>query len=155
MAYKCIECGNIFEEGEQARWSEDRGEFWGMSCSEEMSGCPKCRGEYMKTAPCEICGLETINDELNSGVCDKCLQRYAYDAEMCYRIGKRDTEKVEINCFLASIFSPKEIDEILYREMKIIDKYALVNGNSFIDGNCDWFCEQLVEEVKNNENGKG
>lgn len=54
--YRCNECGNLFEEGEQARWSESRGEFWGTPCSEEMSGCPLCKGAYEEIKPCKLCG---------------------------------------------------------------------------------------------------
>jgi predicted nucleic acid-binding Zn-ribbon protein len=44
--YKCADCGHIFEEGEQAIWYEDRGEFWGVPCRERMTGCPVCHGAY-------------------------------------------------------------------------------------------------------------
>jgi hypothetical protein len=49
MIYKCVDCGHIFEEGEQAVWYEDRGEFWGVPCSERMTGCPICNGDYEET----------------------------------------------------------------------------------------------------------
>lgn len=54
--YKCMECEHLFEEGEQKTWKEDRGEFWGSPCYEEMSGCPLCDGEYDEAIPCKICG---------------------------------------------------------------------------------------------------
>lgn len=43
--YHCLECDREFDEPDE--WEEDRGEFWGVPCSERMSGCPYCRGEYM------------------------------------------------------------------------------------------------------------
>ena len=46
MAYKCLSCGHVFEEGEQACWTESRGEYWGSPCYETMSGCPVCKEEY-------------------------------------------------------------------------------------------------------------
>lgn len=46
MMYQCADCGHIFEEGEQAVWYEDRGEFWGVPCRERMTGCPVCHGAY-------------------------------------------------------------------------------------------------------------
>lgn len=54
--FKCDECGHLFEEGEQARWDEDRGELWGGICREEMSGCPLCLSSYSEAIPCKICG---------------------------------------------------------------------------------------------------
>ena len=46
MLYKCAECEHIFEEGEEAVWYEDRGEYWGRPCRERMKGCPMCHGVY-------------------------------------------------------------------------------------------------------------
>lgn len=42
--YKCLDCGEIFEE--PTSWYEDRGEFWGAPCSEKIWGCPLCHGSY-------------------------------------------------------------------------------------------------------------
>ena len=69
MVYRCEECGHIFEEGEQAVWREDRGEFWGSPCSEEMSGCPICKGAFSEAENCKICGsYENVED----GFCNAC-----------------------------------------------------------------------------------
>lgn len=68
--YKCLECGHLFEEGEQARWEESRGEFWGSPCSESMSGCPICKGYYEEAVKCKICG-RWVEDEY----CDDCKSR--------------------------------------------------------------------------------
>jgi transposase-like protein len=39
---KCKDCERTFDESEIATWEESRGEFWGMPCTETMSGCPFC-----------------------------------------------------------------------------------------------------------------
>lgn len=39
---KCEECDLIFNDDEIAEWNENRGEFWGQTCYEKMSGCPYC-----------------------------------------------------------------------------------------------------------------
>lgn len=70
--YKCVECDHIFEEGEQAEWYEDRGEFWGTPCSERVSGCPKCRGSYEEVFECKRCGAWSFEDELDDGLCELC-----------------------------------------------------------------------------------
>jgi hypothetical protein len=51
----CLECEHVFDENEVVYWEEDRGEFWGVSCSEPMSGCPHCGGGYVKTYECDCC----------------------------------------------------------------------------------------------------
>ena len=155
MAYICLNCGHIFEEGEQANWEESRGEFWGHACSENMSGCPLCHGEYEESTPCEICGSEHLEEELNGGVCDECIEKYQHDIDMCFKIGSNDTDDVKLNCFLASMFDKEEIEEILFRELKEAQKYRQIDCEKFIESDRSWFAERLAEEVKRDENAKG
>ena len=50
MMYRCYECGNLFEEGEQAVWYEN----YGDEISEEMfNGCPVCNGDYEEVYQCK------------------------------------------------------------------------------------------------------
>ena len=70
--FKCTECGAVFEEGEEAVWEEDRGEFWGVSCRETMRGCPKCKGNYEEAFKCQRCDEWCLEDELNDGYCEFC-----------------------------------------------------------------------------------
>ena len=72
MAYKCLECGHIFEDGEEAVWDDPRGEYWGQPCFETMSGCPLCRGDYEETKQCTSCQGEFLEDELEDGLCEHC-----------------------------------------------------------------------------------
>ena len=72
MTYMCIECGHIFEEGEEAVWEESRGEYWGTPCTETVSGCPKCKGDYQEAFECARCGEWFFEDELNDGYCESC-----------------------------------------------------------------------------------
>ena len=159
MSYICLDCGHIFEYGEQVCWSESRGEFWGASCSESVSGCPLCRGEYSESVPCDICGSEHLEEELNNGVCDECIDRYKHDVDMCFKIGSGDTEKIELNCFLASIFEKDAIEQILLENLKIrnqyMKEYVQADCEKFVEKNRDWFAERLAEEVKKDENAKG
>ena len=53
--YVCLNCGCIFSEDDVATWQESRGEFWGIPCSETVSGCPICKGDYVKTYRCGCC----------------------------------------------------------------------------------------------------
>ena len=70
MMYRCTECGHLFEEGEQSTWNENRGEFWGYPCSESVSGCPICKGDYEEVKPCLVCG--SYNHEAKEQFCDEC-----------------------------------------------------------------------------------
>lgn len=74
--FVCLECGCIFDEDEVAVWQEDRGEFWGIPCSETVSGCPVCKGDYVKTYRCGCCGKWIDGDhiELANGerICENC-----------------------------------------------------------------------------------
>lgn len=72
MAYKCLECGHIFEEGEQITWAESHGFVDGPS--QHMSGCPICCGAYEETVHCSVCLGEHLEDELFSGICEECLR---------------------------------------------------------------------------------
>ena len=73
MAYKCNNCGHIFEKGEAATWTEDHGFIDGFC--ETFYGCPICKGDYEETTPCTKCGREKTNEELYSGFCKECLNK--------------------------------------------------------------------------------
>lgn len=149
MSYKCLDCGHIFECGEETYHTESRGEYWGSPCSVTISGCPFCGGDYQESIPCQICGKENLEDELHGGVCEECLEKYRYDVELCNNIGKKDDETIKLNCFLASMFDKEEIELILFEELKKVQKYTKVDCGKFIfDADTDWFAERLVEEVK-------
>ena len=154
MAYKCLECGHIFEEGEQENWLESRGEYWGTPCSEEMSGCPLCHGEYEETVQCSVCGAEHIEDELEGGVCEDCIDLYKYDVNMCFRIGEKEPMEIELNSFLTSMYSVDEIEALLWHDILKTQKLCAVDCTPFIEADRIWFAENLSKEVNNYENGK-
>ena len=60
--YKCVECGNLFEDGEQAFWKEAHGE--------SFTGCPLCKGNYEEIKPCKICG--TYLHDFDEDYCEHC-----------------------------------------------------------------------------------
>lgn len=153
MAYKCLECGHIFDEGEQAVWSESRGEFWGIPCSEEMSGCPLCKGEYEKTVQCAFCDSEHLEDELFGGVCDECIDEYRKDFNSCYELSFGETTEIKINSLLASLFEVSDIEQILKEYIR--DRWQDVDCSPFIDEDKSWFGEKIAGEVKKDENAKG
>ena len=83
--FVCLECGHIFDEDEVYTWKESRGEYWGTPCYEEMAGCPRCKGDYVETYKCDVCG-EWINGsyiKLESGerICENCYVTYELGEE--------------------------------------------------------------------------
>ena len=143
MAYKCLECGNIFDEGEEKRWTEPHGE--------EMTGCPICNGAYEKTVKCELCEGEFLEEELFGGVCQECIDGYKYDVDMAIEIGKKEKESVEINGFFANIFSTHEIELILYDAIKERERFFRIDCSSYAYEDLYDFGEKLAEEVKKSE----
>ena len=62
MVFRCQECGNIFEMGEEKKWVEPHGE--------NMEGCPVCGGVYEEVYSCIKCG--NYNCDLQGDMCDNC-----------------------------------------------------------------------------------
>lgn len=147
MAYKCLECGNIFEDGEQSRWEEHHPYGMGYA-SEEFSGCPICKGDYEETKQCKICGGEFLEDELLGGcVCEGCVEECKRDLEICYKIAETaPKEEIKINSLLASLFDVDEIETILYQQLESVKNN--IDCSAFINEDKHWFAEKLVEEVK-------
>ena len=73
MMYRCISCGNLFEEGEQAVWHEN---YCAEIGGETFDGCPVCKGDYEEVYQCKKCGDWHTEDELYDGWCEKCLREY-------------------------------------------------------------------------------
>lgn len=146
MAYKCLACGHIFEEEEQARWEEHHPYGMGYA-AEEFSGCPICKGDFEETKRCEICGGEFLENELlGDCVCEDCVEEYKRDLETCYKIAETASkEKIKINPLLVSTFDITEIEEILYQQLKSVGNNN--DFSAFINEDKDWFAEKLVEEV--------
>ena len=74
MMYRCLNCGNLFEDGEQATWYENQGECHGSIAMGRFDGCPLCRGDYEEVYQCKGCGDWHSEDDLYDGWCEKCLR---------------------------------------------------------------------------------
>lgn len=156
MSFKCYECGHIFEEFKKIDTDEKIvfGEFQGKPIYDDGGDdydfcCPKCGGEYEETRKCAICGEEYLEDELVDGVCEECISEYKYDIEMCYTIGAYETENIELNSFLAAMYTKEDIEAILYKDLLEYQKEnRYVDCESFINYDKSWFAERLAEEVK-------
>lgn len=148
MWYKCNDCGNLFEDGEEKLCRENISEAWGSPCVMETYVCPSCGGDYEEVEPCVICGAIESEANVDSGLCDDCVEELRYDYETCFLVGSKDTEAVEINCFLASFFTAEQINEILKKQLEIMARYIRVDCKEFIEADRDWFTEILKEVIK-------
>ncbi|MBO7230076.1 MAG: hypothetical protein J6V20_01515 [Bacteroidaceae bacterium] len=125
----CTSCGKIFEQYSTKTWEEDRGEFWGEPCYEQMSVCPFCGDNYTNAKQCVICGSWIKEEDWN--ICEDCLNE-EFTIDNCLEIGEENPAEIEINGFLASCFTAEEIDKILLealmndpdRVKDAIEKYA-------------------------------
>ena len=163
MFYKCTTCGNIFEEGEEKNCYEYLAEAWGKQIFEKKSYCPSCGSEGFEEAhKCKSCGGSFIEDELYiyNGYCEECAKEtargYKYKLVDCYKISQKTNSKnsVDIDFFLSCMFTPEQINEVLYRELVSSTAVAPVDCTPFIEADESWFIDVVMEEVNNNENKK-
>lgn len=150
--FKCLNCGHLFEDGEESRRKDSRGEYFGTPCFEIIKGCPLCGGNYKEVEKCAICGAAKLDEELKGGVCEDCIDGRRTDFECCYKISVGETEEIKINALFATLFDVSDIERILYEY--VCDKLQRVDCSQFIDSDIHWFGEKLVKEVKKHENKK-
>lgn len=157
MSYKCENCGHIFEEGEQTIRREKWGEYYGgLQASpigiQEFHCCPMCGCDsFEETVPCARCKSEHLISELVGDVCQECIDECRHDFNACYAVSFGDTQTVEINALLASIFDKHDIEAIL---VEYILKSTDIDFSAYIDRDPDWFGERLAEEVRKNDSEK-
>lgn len=71
--YKCVECGHLFEDGEQRSYSENVGECHGSPAYMSFSCCPVCGEDYEEARPCRICGSYQ-GVEYGEDFCENCKE---------------------------------------------------------------------------------
>ena len=148
--YKCYDCGHIFSEDEVVHWKESRGEYFGFPCSEDMTGCPNCHGEYGDAKECLSCGEYFLSDEMTQGYCEECakekLEEYSFGhITELYLISSDETESVQLNQFISSMFSPSQINELLLRELLESDKIKKVDCSSFVKCDESWILDKIAK----------
>ena len=126
MMYRCENCGNLFEEGEQAVWYENQGECHGVTAMERFSGCPVCNGDYEEVYQCKKCGDWHSEDELYDGWCEKCLRESInYDTFFEYCEANKDEQYLDtfvmyyiLNCEYVPKYSSDEFHELMIETYK-------------------------------------
>ena len=124
MMYRCCECGNLFEEGEQAVWEETHG--LDSPPYEKFSGCPICKGDYEEVHQCKESGDWHSDDELYDGWCENCLRETInYDTFFEYCEANKDEQYLDtfvmcyiLHCEYVPKYSSYEFHELMVRVYK-------------------------------------
>lgn len=138
----CNFCGALKREEELKTYTDvhDWTDLQPLTETRTIYDCDVCgKGEYVEAKKCKVCGV-LFNDEDRIGVCEGCLEDEE-TFENAVKYGARNTESVEINGFLASLFSHAKINDILeqYAEQHFTDHcqeivhYCEEDKHSFAD----------------------
>ncbi len=142
--YKCLECGHIFEDGEEKKKKELIGEFWGAPAYETTIVCPHCGGNFEPTKQCLLCKSEHLDEELCGGICFECIEDKKNDINTCYALGATCEEEIKLNSFLLAMFSKSEIEALLFNYLKVKEKKMPIDCSEFIKNDLSWFCHNLL-----------
>lgn len=142
--YKCKKCGEVMMGEDITIVTENLGiNKYGEHGEETYPVCPHCRSDRLiKLGECVICGEHTENE--HDGLCDRCIEQYENNIDECFEIGENSTESLDLNCFLASMFSRGEIEEILLEVLKRDG----VDCRRFIEEDPVWFGDRAAERLK-------
>ena len=108
---------------------------------DELQTVCKCGGNIVEMKTCKKCGKETTSEY---SLCGECISKYK-TLESALDIGEEWNETLEINGFLASVFTPAEIEVILIDVIKRYDEAIL---DSFVLGYCNDDEEYFKEYVE-------
>lgn len=138
--FKCLNCGHLFEEGEEKRWEEPIGEYGDSIVYEEYSGCPLCKENYIETEPCLICGAY-FSDNDDYKICKECMEEYSKNIDACYKAGKNNAYNEKINGFLLDVLGVETIEEILVDYLKQNN----FDCSDYIKEDESWFAEMIQQ----------
>ena len=142
--YKCIDCGHLFEEGEQATWEETHG--LDSPPYEKFSGCPVCKGDYEEVHQCKECGSWRTNDELYDGWCEKCLRETInYDTFFEYCEANKDEQYLDkfVMCYLLYCDEVPKYPSYEFHQL-MVETYKRMVANAKLLGEKFGFLEKCV-----------
>ena len=83
MWYYCLECGNVFEDGEAHEYTESVPSITGLMVTKRYGGCPVCGGEYQEADTCRKCGGAFAPEDLVARLyCRDCLEEFMNEETM-------------------------------------------------------------------------
>ena len=117
--YKCLNCGEVFEEPNSVK------EDWG----ESFSVCPYCNGDYEEIHQCKECDEWHTENELYSGWCEKCLRETInYDTFFEYCEANKDERYLDI-FVMEVLLDTKCPDNVSYDFHQLVINYYKVRSN--------------------------
>ena len=144
--YKCIDCGHVFEDGDQAVWYENQGECHGVTAMERFSGCPVCCGDYEEVHQCKKCGEWHIEGELYDGWCKKCLRETInYDTFFEYCEANKDEQYLDtfVMCYLLYCDEVPKYPSVEFHQL-MVETYKRMVANAKLLGEKFGFLEKCV-----------
>lgn len=102
--YKCLDCGQIFDDGEEENYKIYKGTHTNSkSPAYSWNGCPVCGGVFERTMRCQECKSEHLRSELYADRwCSECLtEKLTYDSFLEYATSDTiDTESGMLEHFM-------------------------------------------------------
>ena len=142
----CLHCGHVFDEEEIVAKYYDK-----ATGTYDREECPNCGSEdFEEAAHCDECDEWFLCDEVVGRLCDKCLKKHINE-DTVFKYGDARKQGVELNGFLAYVFEPDEIEEILTehfrsiwgeRQTELINNYITDDPDDF--GN--WISNEREED---------
>lgn len=119
----CERCGMVADESEigyskSFLYAIDDREYY----EKVLNPCSCGADEWADAIECKICGSHNLEKNQFYGFCNDCIDQSA-TPKMAIEIGQDNRSKVEISGFMAYLFKPSEIEEILLRIAKRNPKY--------------------------------
>ena len=155
--YKCIDCGHVFEDGDQAVWYENQGECHGVTATERFSGCPVCCGDYDEVHRCKKCGEWHIEGELYDGWCEKCLRETInYDTffEYCEaNIDEQYLDSFMMFYLLGGMDCPDKVSPEFHQLM--VETYKRRVANAKLLGDKFGFLEKCIRFIMDDDGYSG
>ena len=155
MMYRCKDCGNLFEEGEQAVWQERHG--LDFPPYETWSGCPVCRGSYEEVHQCKKCGAWHSEDELYDGWCKKCLRETInYDTFFKHCEDNKDEQYLDtfVMCYLLYCDEVPKYPSVEFHQL-MIETYKRMVANAKLLGDKFGFLEKCIRFIMDDDGYSG
>ena len=155
MMYRCCECGNLFEEGEQAVWEERHG--LDSPPYEKWSGCPVCKGDYEEVHQCKGCGDWHSEDELYDGWCEKCLRESInYDTFFEYCEANKEGRYLDtfVMCYLLNCDEVPKYPSFEFHQL-MIETYKRRVANAKLLGERFDFLDKCIRFVMDDDGSIG
>ena len=143
--YICNRCGKLIDElstDSQCHGYSSLGEAFVEEYAETECSCG---GDFVEARQCEICGEYYSDEDYPYNVCECCAEQFE-TIESALEIGSNNTEKINVNGFVAYMLTEEEINAILTKH--IIENYA--DDSSDISDYCkndmDYFADFIIEK---------